>query len=509
MSEPLKAQAESWRDRVVGGRPVTVEAGGKSVRLVVNRPSDFVMKEHLAGRFGFAPLLSLLDGVVSTQSRVLDVGAGFGNASVYCASILGAREVVPIEPFPEAAEILRANVELNGLDEVVDTSYLGMAFADKSGTARAELPYKTHLGGARIIFDPGGSLSVVRGDDTLGGRDFDIVLLDINGREVEALAGMTELLERCRPEIVAAHSPSTRGRLAAALRRRGYAEISSEDAVDGKLSYGLYRHRAQANAQAPHVRHQRGFISTWQQDDQILRFFVTRAHDSIQSCHAAGRLYEEEELAIIKRHVPAGSRILDCGANIGNHAIAFTKILGAARVVAIEPNTTAIDLLRINCALNDAAGKIDLTHVGVALGEREGKCRVGIEPVDNLGGTAVDADENGDVRVARGDDLLAVEAFDFIKIDVEGCELAVLEGLRKTIELHRPVLFVEVGKDRIEAFARFLASCDYEVEDGFQRYSQLFNFLAKPKSGRSKAEASAALTASSGGTRKNGAADVH
>lgn len=475
-----QASALNWRDRVPGGRPFAVQADGKTVQLVVNRPSDFVMKEHQAGRFAFPDLLDLLARVVISGTRVLDIGAGFGNTTIYAAAILGAREVVAIEPYPEAADVLRANVELNRLEHVVDTSLLGVAFADAPGMARADLPYKTHIGGVRLVPDDAGSVSVVRGDDRIGDRDFDVVILDINGREVAALAGLSHLLERCRPMLVVSAIPNTRDRLTSFLQRRGYNEISSIDLHDGKQSFLLFRPREEQAVRPDHVSHRQGLISTWEQNGTTLRFFVSNRGDSIQSCHFMGHLYEVEELAIIARHVPSGARVLDCGSNVGNHAVAFAKLLGASRIVAIEPNPTAFELLRINCALNGLA-EVDLSYLGVALSDHDGTCRLGDEPIDNLGGTVIVPGEAGDVRMMRGDDLLSAQTFDFIKIDVEGSEIAVLEGLRETILRDRPVLFVEVGDERVEDFARFLASCDYQVEDGYRRYARLINLVAKPK----------------------------
>src|SRR5205823_6322509 len=68
-----------------------------------------------------------------------------------------------------------------------------------------------------------------------------------------------------------------------------------------------------------------------------IRFFVDHPEDSIQSFHAIGRFYEEEELALIESHINPTSRILDVGANIGNHMVYFERILGAREIIPIEP----------------------------------------------------------------------------------------------------------------------------------------------------------------------------
>jgi hypothetical protein len=50
---------------------------------------------------------------------------------------------------------------------------------------------------------------------------------------------------------------------------------------------------------------------------------------------------------------------------------------------------------------------------------------------------------------------------DFIKIDVQGAEMAVLRGGYKTISTHKPILLVELPSDKTEG--RFLAEMDYQA----------------------------------------------
>jgi hypothetical protein len=59
-------------------------------------------------------------------------------------------------------------------------------------------------------------------------------------------------------------------------------------------------------------------------------------------------------------------------------------------------------------------------------------------------------------RVRRLDDLQLAPFF--VKIDVQGYEARVLDGGKRTIELHRPVLLIEAPSRRI---IRFLAGFGY------------------------------------------------
>lgn len=59
---------------------------------------------------------------------------------------------------------------------------------------------------------------------------------------------------------------------------------------------------------------------------------------------------------------------------------------------------------------------------------------------------------------------------DFVKIDVEGFEYNVLEGMRNTILLHRPTMFIEIHgvtnamkKENVQKIAGYLHNLDYEL----------------------------------------------
>src|SRR5690606_11886840 len=70
------------------------------------------------------------------------------------------------------------------------------------------------------------------------------------------------------------------------------------------------------------------------------------------------------------------------------------------------------------------------------------------------------------VRIAPLDSR-GLDEVDFIKIDVEGHELAVLRGASKTIEENRPVILVEVKPENEAEVQTFFSDRDYvEVNIG-------------------------------------------
>lgn len=214
--------------------------------------------------------------------------------------------------------------------------------------------------------------------------------------------------------------------------------------------------------------------------NQPVLFSVRNPRDVIQRKHMAGAFNEPDELAIIARHFPIGGRFLDIGANVGNHTLYVAGFLHACRIVCIEPNPAAHELLEANVRLNGLEGVVDLGHLGIGLSDRQDHNISVVAPARNLGaGRLVSGD--GSIRVERGDRLLEGKEFDFIKIDVEGMELAVLEGLSGLLEKCRPKMFIEVDNRNASGFQKWLVSADYDVREEFRRYRANCNYLVAPK----------------------------
>lgn len=215
-------------------------------------------------------------------------------------------------------------------------------------------------------------------------------------------------------------------------------------------------------------------------DGQPVFFTLTNVLDVIQAEHLAGRFYEPEELEIIRQHCPKDAVFADIGANIGNHSLFALKMLGVRKLIPFEPNPVAIAVLTSNLGLNGELGRCDLSHLGLGLSDRaqDGLSMEYDQPKTNLGGGRMVA--GGDLRVIRGDEALADETVDFIKIDVEGMEMQVLGGLAGTIARCRPIFFIEVDEQNRDAFLAWVKTNAYEVAATFRRYKVNENFLLKP-----------------------------
>ncbi len=76
------------------------------------------------------------------------------------------------------------------------------------------------------------------------------------------------------------------------------------------------------------------------------------------------------------------------------------------------------------------------------------------------------------VPISRIDDIADIANLRFLKIDVEGAELAVMQGARETIKRDRPIVHFEMGLPSLKVFGIqpdqirvFLADLDYLIFD--------------------------------------------
>ena len=155
--------------------------------------------------------------------------------------------------------------------------------------------------------------------------------------------------------------------------------------------------------------------------------------------------YERDVVGLIERLTRPGWTVLDIGANIGAHALRFSKLVGGSgRVFAFEPMEYAYTKLTRNVSLNPT-GNIETFRL--ALSDRNlASQNVGYRSSWSTSG--VRTPERAIVDFRRLDDWCAERGVDrvhLIKLDVDGHELQVVKGGVSTIERSRPIMLIEAG----------------------------------------------------------------
>lgn len=214
------------------------------------------------------------------------------------------------------------------------------------------------------------------------------------------------------------------------------------------------------------VHRREGIIVTSQRYQRPVRFFVEEPGDTIQSKHLRGKFYEEDLLLVLAQLLPPGQRVLDVGANVGNHTLYFALFGEAEHVTAVEPNARAGQLLDLNLALN-GCDSVRVLH-GVAFSDHSERGSMGDIP-GNLGGAWFEPAAGGEVRAVCGDELIGDEEFSFVKVDVEGMEMQTLRGLAGLVQRCRPTFMVEVLTPAEVEFHAWVADNGYRLAHVFEQ----------------------------------------
>ena len=150
----------------------------------------------------------------------------------------------------------------------------------------------------------------------------------------------------------------------------------------------------------------------------------------------------EVELNYLERIIPDDAVTVDIGANCGLYTRQLARC--SSKVLAFEPARQMANLLRRTVASNVEVHEI-------ALSDRDGVATLSVplgggQPVHSLA-SIEDRESDGphateEVRTARLDSLVQ-EPVAFVKIDVEGHELRVLNGATGLLDRSRPIFLVE------------------------------------------------------------------
>jgi FkbM family methyltransferase len=185
----------------------------------------------------------------------------------------------------------------------------------------------------------------------------------------------------------------------------------------------------------------------------------------------------------IRKYVSAGDTVYDIGANVGYVSLCFAKRVGTGgRVFAFEPVPRNIEAFRRNIDIN-CITQVRLLEAAAA--EKAGEALIRI--AGNLSTASLVWHQNNpsateiSVRTVSIDELVDAGQLGspkFIKIDVEGAEGAVLQGMRRTVASARPVLFVECSEAGREKAWNLLQDLDYRCQsaitgewiDTFEKY---------------------------------------
>jgi len=154
--------------------------------------------------------------------------------------------------------------------------------------------------------------------------------------------------------------------------------------------------------------------------------------------------YEDAFERAILQHIAPGDCVWDIGANVGHYTRQFAQAVGNhGKVVAFEPSPRTVETL--------ISATRDLPAVSVhpvGLADKASEMSFYLDPtgsstLDSL--RPMDGATETKVQIRRGDDFLGQNPPNIIKIDVEGFEKEVIDGMKQTLRAASlRAVFVEV-----------------------------------------------------------------
>ena len=166
----------------------------------------------------------------------------------------------------------------------------------------------------------------------------------------------------------------------------------------------------------------------------------------------------------------------DVGANIGTHSIALSNIFKNKIVIrAFEAQSNIYEMFNQSIKINNL-NNIELYHNAVS-DKNDEIIRINLPDYskpNNFGGLELfkpfqNSDNAQMQKSGIFEDVKSIqldifnEEVDFIKIDVEGMENLVLKGSKNLIVNHRPFLFMELLKSKLEDVTEFFKDKDYDI----------------------------------------------
>jgi FkbM family methyltransferase len=154
---------------------------------------------------------------------------------------------------------------------------------------------------------------------------------------------------------------------------------------------------------------------------------------------------EQQLKLILEKEVKEGDTIIDLGANLGYYTLMLWKLAGEdGKIYALEPSPGNFEILKKNLLLNNVGNVVECFHL--AGGEKPSKQKLYISEMSNTNTFIRDLYHSGNRSVGITENFEIVDTIDMtsfikgkrkidlIRMDIEGYEVEVFEGLRQAIE---------------------------------------------------------------------------
>lgn len=131
---------------------------------------------------------------------ILDIGANIGNHSLYFATVMHPLKVYSFEPIKETYDILRTNIEINGLSNTIIP--LNVACGAEAARGKRKNFNYHNIGGTSILECQEGEFDVCTIDSIKIKDKIALIKIDVEGFEEKVILGSLQTIKKNRPIIM-------------------------------------------------------------------------------------------------------------------------------------------------------------------------------------------------------------------------------------------------------------------------------------------------------------------
>jgi FkbM family methyltransferase len=183
---------------------------------------------------------------------------------------------------------------------------------------------------------------------------------------------------------------------------------------------------------------QLNLLSIWKREMRVWGYSLTPSSLDRLTCLTLHRLglMGKEEKAAFQRWIRPGMTVVDAGANQGLYALLFSGLVGpSGAVLAFEPEPDMFASLIQNCQANSAS---NIQCFELALGSTAGTGtlhRSLVHGGDNriAVGLSEKIAKSIEIKIATLDEVVGTRKVDFLKMDVQGWEWEVFNGMDQVL----------------------------------------------------------------------------
>jgi len=188
------------------------------------------------------------------------------------------------------------------------------------------------------------------------------------------------------------------------------------------------------------------------------------------------KIHEPLTTKLLSREIKKGMTCLDIGSNIGYYALLESKIVETnGRVIAIEPSPQNFQYLKKNLEIQNVK---NVDAYNFAASDKNGEVNFLVYKESNGSFTIPDGEETdipGEIIKVQAKTIdtfleeISLKQIDFVRMDVEGYEYHIINGMKNIIKNSKPMFQIEIhssllGKQRTEKFLKEFQDGGYEAK---------------------------------------------